>query len=318
MRGCTETQLTEILRHSGISDAAIAAELASVASHPYFLAGCRSIYKTRKLESLLNVQRSVASLAYSAGAVERRSRVSRSEFLERYYSANRPVILTGMLHNCHAWKVWSPEYLRKVLGNVIVEIMSGRSMDPRYEVNSSSHKTFVPFAHYVDMVTNGEANNDYYLVANNSFFDRPEMKTLYQDIPKFPEYIDESNSRGQVFFWFGPSGTVTPLHHDVMNVLFAQITGRKRFTLISPLHIHHLYNEIGVYSEVDCEHPDYVRFPLYRYVKPLSLLLKPGEVLFVPVGWWHHVRALDISMSLSYTNFVYPNSYTWAEPGIGE
>ena len=46
----------------------------------------------------------------------------------------------------------------------------------------------------------------------------------------------------------------------------------------------------------------------------IDLELAPGEVLFVPVGWWHHVRALDWSITLSLTNFVFPNRYKWAIP----
>jgi hypothetical protein len=68
------------------------------------------------------------------------------------------------------------------------------------------------------MVTRGGQSNDYYLVANNGFLDRPEARPLFDDLTMFPEYLDASKTAGQVFFWFGPAGTVTPLHHDVMNM----------------------------------------------------------------------------------------------------
>jgi ribosomal protein L16 Arg81 hydroxylase len=64
-----------------------------------------------------------------------------------------------------------------------------------------------------------------------------------------------------------------------------------------------VYNHIGVFSEVDCEKPDLVRHPLYRYANKFVFDLNPGEALFIPVGWWHHVRALDVSISVSFTNF---------------
>jgi ribosomal protein L16 Arg81 hydroxylase len=37
--------------------------------------------------------------------------------------------------------------------------------------------------------------------------------------------------------------------------------------------------------------------------------LNPGDVLFIPIGWWHHVRALDVSMTLTHTNFRRRNDY---------
>jgi hypothetical protein len=166
------------------------------------------------------------------------------------------------------------------------------------------------------MVQGGGANNDYYLVANNDFFSRSEMMPLLDDLRMPPEYLNLSDVGGKVFFWFGPSGTVTPLHHDVMNVLFAQVYGRKRFLLISPDQTHRIYNRIGVYSEVDPEDPDYDRFPLFRQVKVTSVVLGAGEALFLPVGWWHHVRSLDVSISVSFINFVFLNHYEWNNPSI--
>jgi hypothetical protein len=34
--------------------------------------------------------------------------------------------------------------------------------------------------------------------------------------------------------WFGPAGTVTRLHHDVMNVMLHQVDGWKHVILVPP------------------------------------------------------------------------------------
>jgi hypothetical protein len=36
--------------------------------------------------------------------------------------------------------------------------------------------------------------------------------------------------------------------------------------------------------------------------------------LFIPVGWWHRVEAREPSISMSFTNFVFPNEYIWQHP----
>ncbi len=46
-----------------------------------------------------------------------------------------------------------------------------------------------------------------------------------------------------------------------------------------------------------------------------EVVLAPGEMLFIPVGWWHHVRALSLSINLAFTNFVRNNSFDWFRPG---
>ena len=87
-------------------------------------------------------------------------------------------------------------------------------------------------------------------------------------------------------------------------------------TLISPNESHLVYNDVGVYSKVDCENPDYDSHPMFADVTKIELILEPGEVLFLPVGWWHHVRSLVVSISLSLNNFLVPNDYEWSNPEI--
>jgi hypothetical protein len=290
--------------------------LAAVAAHPYFQAGDWVAQRLGKLESLLEVYRRLAALAPGAGTVVRREAPSRAEFLEQYYAANRPAVLTGLMRDWKALTAWTPEYLKAVCGQETVQVMAGRDADPRYEINSATHRRTMRFTDYADLVQRGGASNDHYLVANNHFFRRPGTRRLLDDVVAFPEYLDGDALPGGVFFWFGPAGTVTPSHHDTMNILMAQVYGRKRVRLLPSNQIDLVYNEVGVYSEVDWDRPDYARHPRAREATPLELVLEPGEVLFIPVGWWHDVRALDVSMTVSFTNFVFPNSYEWAHPQI--
>jgi hypothetical protein len=37
-------------------------------------------------------------------------------------------------------------------------------------------------------------------------------------------------------------------------------------------------------------------------------------MLFIPVGWWHHVRALSLSINLAFTNFTRANAFDWFRP----
>jgi hypothetical protein len=312
--GIGDEELVAELVQQGVDSGVAAHEVRAVTEDPCFQAGEQMAQRLKKLESILDVHRSLASLAYGSDTPERRGRISRAEFLERYYAANRPVVLTGLMEGWPALASWNPAYLKEVCGDAMVEIVSGRNRDPRYEINSVAHKTKIRFGDYVDLVTHGGESNDYYLVANNGFFGLPETRRLRDDILAIPDHLDPDQAEGRVFLWFGPAGTVTPLHHDIMNVFLAQIYGRKQVTLISPDQTHWVYNQIGVYSEVDCENPDYQRYPLFQQVKPMRVILQPGESLFLPVGWWHHVKALDVSITVTFTNFVHPNDFDWSHP----
>jgi ribosomal protein L16 Arg81 hydroxylase len=316
LHGSSDEQIQATLAEAGYNHAVVAATLDTLQNDPYYLVAQRTVQRWKKLKSILDIRRSLANLSYGSDDIERRGSVSQSEFLERYYAANRPVILTGLLNDSRAFMHWTPDHFAQTCGDAMVQVMFGRQDDPSYEINSESHKIELRMSEYVNMVVYGGTTNDYYLVANNGFFERPETQALFDEIPQLPEYLNHSNSQRKVFLWFGPGGTVTPLHHDVMNIMVAQIIGRKRFTLIPPEQTPYLYNELSVYSQVDCRNPDYSRHPLYRQVTSVDIVLEPGELLFIPVGWWHSVESLETSIMLSYINFKFPNEYEWSNPDI--
>jgi LPS sulfotransferase NodH len=305
--------IVEVLVDNGYSRAAALAEVGRAASAPYLLGAALTQHRLSKGASLLNAMAQLARLDAKANTVERRTILSRDEFRDRYYAANRPVIIQGLMAGWRAMTAWTPDYLKSAAGDRTIEVMTGRNADAKYELNPRKHRTALRFADYIDMVYSGKVTNDYYMVANNLFFQRLEAQPLLQDFAAFPEYLNPAAVARQCFFWFGPAGTVTPLHHDTSNILIAQVAGRKRYRLVPASQWQCVYNSTGVFSDVDCENPDLSRHPKFGDASVIDVVLEPGEVLFMPVGWWHHVRALEVSMTVSFTNFVFPNNFTWEE-----
>jgi LPS sulfotransferase NodH len=302
--------IVEVLTNNGYSRTSALAEVRKAASDPYLLGAARTQQHLSKPVSLLNALGQLAHLDSHARTVDRRANLSRNEFRDRYYAANRPVIIQNLMTGWRAMTAWTPEYLKSVVGDLVVEIMAGRDADPKYEMNGRKHRTELRFADYIDMVYRGKVTNDYYMVANNAFFQRPEAQPLLEDFTAFPEYLNPANAGRQCFLWFGPAGTVTPLHHDTSNILTAQVAGRKRYRLIPASQWQYVYNSTGVFSDVDCGRPDLNRYPKFRQATVIDVVMEPGEALFMPVGWWHYVRALDVSMTVSFTNFIFPNHFT--------
>jgi hypothetical protein len=102
-------------------------------------------------------------------------------------------------------------------------------------------------------------------------------------------------------FWLGPAGTVTPLHADYDDNLFVQIWGSKRIFLAPPHNDEFLYsreaNALLFGSPFDPEAPDFDRFPLARQASTVECIVHPGDMLYVPAGWYHQVRSLSFSLS---------------------
>jgi hypothetical protein len=248
--------------------------------------------------------------------VEKRSRLSYDEFVTRYVRGCRPVVLTDIAHDWPALQRWSPQYLKERFGHLTVEIQAERGTDRLYEVNKLQHKREVKLGDFVDRVLAMGSSNDEYLTANNELLRRPEFAPLLADIGSLPPYCDRSRLAERASFWFGPAGTVTPLHHDTLMLFHTQVVGRKRWRFVSPLETPRLYNHFHVYSAVDLDHPDLTRHPDFAQVKVLDVVVEPGETMFLPLAWWHQVSSLDVSLSFSFSNLSVPNQFEYVHAEI--
>ena len=258
-----------------------------------------------KREWLLETIERQRDLAPMTTVIERRANLSAQEFLERYYALNRPVILTGEMQNWPALSRWTPDYLKAKLGLAVVEFQGGRTDNPLFEMEKDRHRREAPFATFIDAITNG-SGNDAYITAYNSARNREALAPLAADLG----FLEKFLTREHGMMWIGPAGTVTSMHHDLTNNFIAQIVGRKRLKLLPSGEAGKLYNHRHVFSEIaDLEDPslDVARFPRLPGIRVYEVLLAPGEILFVPLAWWHQVKSLDFSVTATYTNFLWPN-----------
>lgn len=309
--GVHPASIANVLAENGISPLLARGEVEAAVRSPYLRGVTRLANRIAKRDWVLGIQ---ATLDRMGGAgIERKARLSGEDFFRQHYVTNRPVIITGMLDEFPALTRWNLDYFADKFGERMVEVQFGRDADPQYELNSIAHKREIPFGEYVGLIRASGSSNDFYMTANNDNRNRESLKELWDDVGALPEYLqDDPERRG--FFWFGPAGTITPLHHDLTNNFMAQIVGRKRVRLIAPCELAHVYNHRHCFTEVDARAPDLARFPAMAGVPIHECVLEPGEILFLPVGWWHHVEALDVSVTLAYTNFRWPNDFFSSYP----
>ena len=232
-------------------------------------------------------------------------RITPTDFYRHYYYANRPVVIQGLMRGWKALRLWTPEYFARKFGNNTVEINYGRNGDPLYGRNFAKHNARISMKNYVGMIRSCGETNDYYIEGRNSLLGRKPFRHLFSHFKCPKGFLDPRQVRRGARMWFGPKGTVVPLHHDAVNGMLGQIYGRKRIKLIPPFETTNLYND-ECFSDVDLEKIDYRRFPLMKGVTIFDTVLEPGEFAFIPIGWWHWVKSLDVSISLSFVNFVVP------------
>jgi hypothetical protein len=101
--------------------------------------------------------------------------------------------------------------------------------------------------------------------------------------------------------WIG-NRTIATCHYDAPNNIACVAVGRRRFTVFPPEQIANLYPGPldptpggQAVSTVDFRAPDFERFPRFRaaLAAGMSAELEPGDAIFVPSMWWHHVEGLS-------------------------
>ncbi|MBV8468020.1 MAG: cupin-like domain-containing protein [Burkholderiales bacterium] len=300
--------------HRAMTDAGIApkeaeVEINAAMASPYLRASERLHARLAKRDWMLESISKLRRMHPDAKTVERRHRISRDEFLREFYSQSKPVIITGMMDDWPAMEKWSLDYFAAQVGEREVEVQFGRTSDPNFEINGPKHKRKMRFGEYIDMVRAAGVTNDFYMTANNSGHNKQAIRELWQDVIQIPEYLKgEDPSEG--FFWLGPAGTITPFHHDLTNNFMAQVMGRKRLKIAPSWDLSLMNNFHHCFSLVDGRDVPAAPHPAFEQPQILECILHPGEILFLPVGCIHFVRGLDITVTVSFTNFVFDNDFS--------
>ncbi|HJP93829.1 MAG TPA: cupin-like domain-containing protein [Pyrinomonadaceae bacterium] len=240
-------------------------------------------------------------------------RVSSETFEKKYLEQNRPAIITDALSDWDAIGKWSPDYLASALKSKQVTVAISSEAQFNYDPNRGAGEEAaryryaqMDFVKAVSAICRDESGHEHYYLMQRSVPD--EFPELLPDI-KTPAWL--AYQRPAINLWFGSTENVTPLHYDHTNNFFAQVYGRKRLTLFDPMQTDLLYpypleSSASHVSFINLQQPDFGKYPKFRQARALTSLIEPGELLYLPAYWWHHVRSLQVSISI---NFWWPPGF---------
>lgn len=242
---------------------------------------------------------SIAAPAYTHAktfTVDRRSGLSYADFAAGYLVPQKPVIITDGLADWPALSKWTPEFFKTVHGDKQVTV-SG---------------TVMRLGDYIDVVlTSSEARPSPYL---SRLLVRQQFPEIAADILPELKYTlpDRLRSRLAVGKTRSPHGIPEllisgvggrfSLHVDALHMLgfVTQIHGDKEFMIFAPSDGRYLYplEDAKHSAVVNPFAPDMDKFPLFAQATPARFVLRAGETIFNPAGWWHATRILSPSIAM--------------------
>ena len=229
--------------------------------------------------------------------------------IKKYVRNRTPFVIKNGAKLMNAYNKWDDEYLKKIIGS------------DKFYVEKSYSNIFSPDdpnskAGYVKMTF-----NDFLKKYVRNKMDQTEKSHLnyYLAEIEVPDKLirDVSNPFFEVFkknpleknLFLGIGGNITRTHYDSYDNFYFLLEGTKDITLISPKYDDKLYipkdkkGEYENYLEMDIENIDYKKYPKMKRVLIKKIKLQKGDMLFIPNGWWHHVKSgesRNLAVSLWY------------------
>ncbi|MCJ1419522.1 hypothetical protein MMC32_005877 [Xylographa parallela] len=256
-----------------------------------------------------------------------RSKMSLSRF-EKHLESCLPAVITGAIAHwpaLHERPLGDASYLldRTLGGRRLVPVELGRSY-----TDDGWGQTIITFREFMDTYLLDASHDKIgYLAQHDLFAQIPSLRNdisvpdfCYTDPPppqagtplamKSAARLEEPLLNA----WFGPAGTISPLHTDPYHNILCQVVGQKYVRLYSPSQTKNLYPR-GVEDGIDMSNTSRVpvelvemqleddpenEFCLFGDAPYVETILREGECLYIPVGWWHYVRSLTVSFSVSF------------------
>ncbi|MEO9004448.1 MAG: cupin-like domain-containing protein [Ginsengibacter sp.] len=223
------------------------------------------------------------------------------DFKTNYYKAQKPLVITGLAKEWDAYKKWSWDYFKDIVGDKKVGLYNNVKSDAYTPINTADdYKTF---GEYVDMIQDGPAAWRIFLF--NIFDHAPQLINDFT----WPEHLMTGFVKKYPMLFTGGQSSITHMHFDMdlSHILHTQFVGRKRVLLFRHEEQHKLYRKpFEVLSLADfsnySEHkglPDYEKFPALKLAVGYDLILNPGDTLFMPAGYWHHMEYIDSGFAMS-------------------
>lgn len=236
-------------------------------------------------------------------SIERVKTLSPDAFLSNHVNPAKPVVFTELSKGWPAAKKWDLDYFEKVAGDVEVPLYD--SEPAKGKEASRKPAAVMPMKEYIQLLKKGPTDLRIFFL--NVLKKCPKLTEDFW----YPDVGLKFFKRLPVLF-FGGEGSRVILHYDIdmANNLLFNLYGKKEIILFpqdEKEFLYHVPHSIVSIEHIEFDKPDFEKYPALKKAKGYRVVLKANETLFIPSGYWHFVRYLEPSISMSLRSF--PTSF---------
>jgi len=237
--------------------------------------------------------------------IPRFSSLDFDEIQDNYICKNQPVVIENGVTNTKAYQNWNLDYFIDHLGDKFVTVRTGTDTED-YRLGGYGNDQIKLLEYIKELREGTESSKNRYLAVQNLNRIFPEISSDV-GIP----YFVPNMHRGP-FLWIAREGHFEYLHMDPDDNFLCIFTGQKKVRLFSPT-MHDLLEvkELGtagvsLHTHIDLsveeEDPDqfFEVHPQLKNTTGYETILDPGNVLFLPFGWYHQVTTTKVCISVNY------------------
>lgn len=220
-------------------------------------------------------------------------------FKKEFYEPGIPVVIKNLAKDWPAYTKWNWDYFKKLVGDKRVPLYNNVKSDAYTPINKADdYKTF---GEYIDMISKGPAGWRIFLF--NIFDHAPQLTKDFT----WPEHLMKGFVKKYPMLFTGGATSITHMHFDIdmSHIIHTQFAGRKRVLMFPFKEQHKLYRKpfevlsLADFSNYYDREPDYTQFPALKLAEGYDFILQPGDTLFMPAGYWHHMEYLDSGFAMS-------------------
>ena len=213
-----------------------------------------------------------------------------------------PIVFKGAAKDWPCMTKWNKDYFRQFFADYTVSLVGNIGLADKE--NQNKH-TEIRIADFIDTIGKSKHN---YLRFSRIIDENPELKQDV-DVTWLEQFRSKVSRGGYLYLFMGEDGSKTDMHTAIIQTLFFQIKGQKKWTIYAPnerIFVDAIADRRPYfYSHANPNKLDDPNLPLLRHAIKYEIVLDEGDVLWFPAFYWHYVENIgqNIGVTYKFTDF---------------